>query len=55
MNICSEGLLLPMIFGLKYVEETGLFFSSDFRNMGKVMLVVFGELKVSFWVRKKAS
>ena len=30
-------------------------FSSNFRNTEKVMPVVFGEIKMSFWIRKKAS
>ena len=40
MNICSQDLLSP---------------SSNFRDIGKVMPVGFGEIKMSFWVRKKAS
>ena len=35
--------------------KTGDFFSSNFRDMGKAMPVVFGERKMPFWVRKKAS
>ena len=53
MNICSEDLLSPTIFGLKYDEKTGFFFTSNFRDMGKVMPVVFGEIKMSFWAQKK--
>ena len=50
---CSENLLSPTIFGLKYDEKTGVFFNSDFRDMKKVMPFDFGEIKMSFWVRKK--
>ena len=55
MNICSKGLLSLTIFGLKSAGKTGDFFSSIFRDMGNVMPVVFGEIKMSFWVRKKIS
>ena len=33
-------------------RKTGVFFSSNFRNMENVMPVVFGEIKMSFSVRK---
>ena len=51
MNICSEDLLSPAIFGLKSNEKREYFFRSDFRDMRKVMPVVFEERKMSFWVR----
>ena len=54
MNICSEDLLSSTIFGLKYDEKMEYFFSSPFRDMGKVMPVVFGEMCRQFWVLKKA-
>ena len=50
-----ENLLSPTIFGLKCDEKLEHFFSSNVRDMGKVMPVVFGEIKMSFWVRNKAS
>ena len=34
---------------------SGDFFSSNFRDIGKAMPVVFEERKMSFWVREKAS
>ena len=37
------------------IKNWNIFFSSDFRDIGKVMPVVFGEIKMSFCVRKKAS
>ena len=55
VNICSEDLLSPTIFGLKCDEKLECFISSNFRDVGKVMPVVFGEIKMSFWVREKAS
>ena len=57
MNICSEDLLSSTFFGLNYDEKLKhwSFFSSDFRDTGKVMPVNFGEIKMSFWVRKKAT
>ena len=36
------------------MKNPGVFCSSNFRDMGKVMPVIFGELKMSFRVRKKA-
>ena len=53
VNICSGDLLSPTIFGLKCHEKLEYFFSSNFRDMEKVMPVIFGEIKMSFWVRKK--
>ena len=35
--------------------KTGIFFSSNFCDMKKAMPVDFGEIKMLFWVRKKAS
>ena len=35
--------------------KTGAFFRPNFRDMKNVMPVDFGEIKMSFWVRKKAS
>ena len=55
VNICSEDLLSPTIFGLNCAGKTGVFSSSNFRDMKKAMPVDFGEIKMSFWVRKKAS
>ena len=49
LNICSEDLLSPTIFGLKCDQKW--MFSSHFRDMGKVMPVYFVEIKMSFWVR----
>ena len=43
------------IFGLKSAGKSGVFFSSNFRNMGNVMPVVFEGIKMSSWVRKKDS
>ena len=41
VNICSQDLISPMIFGLKCGEKTGAFFiSSNFHDFGKVMPVV---------------
>ena len=56
-RICSEDLLSPTIFGSKYDEKLEFFFCSNFREMGNIyiMPVVFGEIRMSFWVRKKAS
>ena len=42
VNICSEDLLSPKIFGLKYDEKLEYFFSSNFRDMGNLMPVVSG-------------
>ena len=55
MNICSEYLLLPTIFGLKYDEKLhGVFFSSNFHDMGPdVIPVVFGEIKIYFGYEKR--
>ena len=44
VNICSEDLLSPTIFGLKCDEKTGVF-NSNFCDMGNVMPLVFGEIK----------
>ena len=57
MNICSEDLdlLSPTIFRLNCGEKLEYLFSSDIRDMINVMLVVFGETKMSFRVRKKTS
>ena len=43
------------LFGTFEKRAPGVFFSSHFRDMGKVMPVVFGEIKISFCVRKQAS
>ena len=54
VSVNSEDLLSPAIFELKCDANWNHgFFSSNFRDMGKVMPVVFGEIKMSFWVRKK--
>ena len=45
VNICSEDLLSPAIFGSKCDEKLEYFFCSNFRDMVKVMTVVFGETK----------
>ena len=55
VNICSEDLLSPTIFGLKCDEKLEFSLAQNFRDMKKVMPVDFGEIKMSFWVRKKAS
>ena len=47
VNICSEDLLSRTIFGLKYDEKTGVFLCSTFRDKGKAMSVVVGEMKMS--------
>ena len=55
VNICSEDLLSSTILGFKCDKKPGVFFSSNFRDMGEVMPIVFREIKMSFWVRKKSS
>ena len=46
VNNCSEDLLpLPI----------SVFFSLNFRDMENAISVVFGEIQMSFWVRKKAN
>ena len=45
LNICSEDLSSPTIFGLKSDEKLEYYFSSNFCDMGKVMPVVCGEKK----------
>ena len=53
VNICSEDLLSPTIFGLKYDEKLELCSAQIFVDMKNVMPVDFGEIKMSLWVRKK--
>ena len=36
------------------MRKTGIFFSSNFHDSTKVMPVIFGETKMSLWLRKKA-
>ena len=55
MNICSEDLLSPAIFGLKWHEKLKYLFSSDSRDMGKVIPVIFGEIKMSASIFGKAT
>ena len=55
VNICSEeNLLSPTIFGLKYDEKVE-YSLAKFSWYQKVMPVDFGDRKMSFWARKKAT
>ena len=55
VNNCSEDLFSPKGFGLKCNEELEYSFAQIFGMWVKVMPVVFGEIKMSFWVRREAS
>ena len=47
VNICSENLLSPTIFGLKCDEKLEFSLAQIFVKWGNVMPVVFGETKMS--------
>ncbi len=41
--------LITYDFRIKVKRKTGVFLSSNFRDKGKIMPVVFGGIKMSFW------
>ena len=55
VNMCAEDLLSSTIFGLKCDEKLGFSLAHIFVIWGKLFPLVFGEIKMTFWVRKKVS